>query len=196
MFRCSINNLFAAAACLALCAGCLVQRMADQPRVGTLQESDFYPDGQGSRPQVPGTVARGQIWERTPVTTGRKDGRLVRRIPIDVDAKLLSRGRKLFGIFCSHCHGHAGYGDGMVVQRGFSHPPSYHIERLQNAPDGHFFRVITDGYRHMPTFRARIKPRDRWAIIAYIRALQLSQNAAPQELQEQDREQLKATKSK
>lgn len=175
---------------LLLGAGC-VQEMANQPRVDTLQESRFFDDGMGSRPQVPGTVARDQIWEQTPETTGQADGKPVPRIPIAVDARLLAEGRKRFGIFCSHCHGPAGYGDGMVVQRGFPQPPSYHIERLQKAPDGYLFGVITHGHGRMPRFGPRIKPRERWAIVSYVRALQLSQNASPDELNEQDRRRLR-----
>jgi len=166
-------------------AGC-VQEMADQPRAETMEESRFFKDGQSSRPQVPGTVARDQRWEETPETTGKKDGKPLQRIPIDVDSKLLKAGRKQFGIWCSHCHGQAGYGDGMVVQRGFPQPPSYHIERLRTAPDGRLFEVITDGHGRMPKFGSRIKPQDRWAIVAYLRALQLSQNASPDALEASD----------
>jgi mono/diheme cytochrome c family protein len=185
----STISLLMAASWLIPGAGC-VQEMADQPRVETMEESRFFRDGQGVRHQVPGTVARGQVWERTPFTTGRRGGELVETIPMEVDAKLLATGRKTFGIFCSHCHGPAGYGDGMVVQRGFAKPPSYHIERLRTAPDGHLFRVISDGFRLMPRFKERISPHDRWALIAYIRALQLSQNASPRELEERDKTRL------
>lgn len=182
--------LIALAACaLPACGGC-VQEMANQPRADTLEESRFFKDGTTSRPQVPGTVARGQDWEQTPENTGKRNGKPVARIPIDVDAELLASGRKHFRIWCSHCHGPAGYGDGMVVQRGFPQPPSYHIQRLRTAPDGHIFRVITEGHGRMPKFGARIKPRTRWAIVAYVRALQLSQNAPPDALTDSDRAKL------
>lgn len=157
-------------------AGC-VQEMADQPRIEPLEPSEFFPDGMGARSQVPGTIARGQLVEDDVVATGRKDDQPVQTIPVELTEDLLARGRERYGISCAHCHGPAGYGDGMVVQRGFPHPPSYHIERLREVPDGHIFTVISDGLGRMPALGARIEPRDRWAIVAYVRALQLSQHA-------------------
>lgn len=179
------------AVCLlpALPFGC-VQEMADQPRVETLEENPFFEDGLSVRGQVPGTIARGQRWEETPETTGRRDGEHLKRIPIAVDDELLALGRKNYGIFCSHCHGLSGAGDGMVVQRGFPRPPDYHIARLRTAPDGHLFEVVTQGIGRMPRFGRRIEPRGRWAVVAYVRALQLSRNVPADELSAEDRRQL------
>ena len=189
----AVVALIAALVLLTAC-GC-VQKMADQPRVDTLEGSHFFADGLGAREQVAGTIAQGQAWETTPTNTGKQDGQPVKDIPLDVDGALLARGRERFGIFCSHCHGPDGYGNGMVVQRGFPQPPSYHIDRLRNAPAGHFFLVISDGIGRMPSFRARIEPSDRWAIVAYIRALQLSQHAEVGNLPEEDKQALRRIES-
>jgi mono/diheme cytochrome c family protein len=170
---------------IALLAGC-VQEMANQPRIEALEAGRFFADGQGSRPQVPGTIARGQTWELTPMTTAKRDGKPLDRSPLPFSSELLERGRVLFDINCDHCHGPAGYGDGMVVQRGFPRPPSYHIDRLRDAPDGRLFEVITQGHGRMPAFRTHIVPEDRWAIVGYVRALQLSQNVSRSELTETD----------
>jgi mono/diheme cytochrome c family protein len=175
-------------------SGC-IQEMADQPRVEAYEQSAFFDDGLGMRPQVPGTIARGQLWEETPRTTGRSAGELIQQIPADVTSELLDRGRERFGIMCAHCHGWSGYGDGMVVQRGFPAPPSYHSDRLREVPDGHLFETITNGIGRMPAFRARIEPDDRWAIVAYVRALQVSQNVAADELNAQDRSELSEVES-
>ena len=169
-----------------LASGC-VQEMSNQPRVDTYEPVAFFADGQSVRGPVEGTIARGQLPEDSARETGREAGELVDRIPIDVTAALMQRGQKRYGIFCDHCHGPAGDGDGMVVQRGFPAPPSYHIERLQQAPAGHLFGVVTKGHGRMPAFGRRIDPPDRWAIIAYVRALQLSQSAPLSELPESDR---------
>lgn len=165
-------------------SGC-VQEMANQPRIDTYEQHPT-PDGQVFREQVAGTVARGQSYESTSETTGRQGSELVPRIPIPVTMALVERGRERYGIFCSHCHGLAGDGDGMVVQRGFHTPPSYHIDRLRAAPDGHFFNMITNGSARMPAFSGRIEPRDRWAVTAYIRALQTSRHATGDELSATD----------
>lgn len=170
---------------LSVFPGC-VQEMANQPRVDTLEESSYFENGISTLPQIEGTIARGQKWDETPVETGKRDGELIPTIPIEVDSQLLTTGREQFQIYCDHCHGMSGYGDGMVVQRGFPQPPAYHIPRLRNVEDGHLFDVITNGIARMPDFRARIEPRKRWAIVAYIRALQLSQHAPQQELSEED----------
>lgn len=151
--------------------------MQDQPRYDPLEASDFFPDGQASRPLVAGTVARGQLHEDEAFYTGKVKDKLVAELPLDVDRALLERGRERFAIYCSVCHAPAGTGDGVIVQRGFRRPPSFHIERLRQAPAGHFFDVATRGFGAMPSYAVQIEPRDRWAIVAYIRALQLSQNA-------------------
>jgi hypothetical protein len=161
--------------------------MVDQPRVDTLQSSAAFPDGLGQRPPVAGTIARGMLPTESPEETGLLDGKAVERNPLEVSEKLLIRGQQRFTIYCAPCHGAAGFGDGMVVQRGFPAPPSYHISRLQTVPDGELFKVITHGRGRMPPFGKRIEPRDRWAIVAYIRALQLSQSAPIIDLPEIDR---------
>jgi mono/diheme cytochrome c family protein len=151
--------------------------MYDQPRYEPLEASAFFEDGQSSRPLVPGTVARGQLRDDDHFYTGNVDGKLVETFPFEVDRSVLERGRERFDIYCSPCHGRAGDGAGMIVKRGFSAPPSFHIERLRKEPIGHFFDVITHGHGAMYSYASRVPPRDRWAIIAYIKALQLSQNA-------------------
>lgn len=170
-------------------SGC-VQEMSDQPRVDPYEPVAFFRNHVSVRRPVAGTIARGNLPEATALQTGREGGQPVDVLPVDITAELMQRGQKQFGIFCSHCHGPAGYGDGMVVQRGFPAPPSYHIDRLREATAGHFFTVITDGHGRMPAFGRRIEPLDRWAIIAYIRALQLSQNAPLNELPESDQDAL------
>jgi mono/diheme cytochrome c family protein len=159
--------------------------MANQARVDTYEP---HPALAGSPvlPQQPNTIARGQLWEEGPESTGRDGADLVATIPVEVTPELMARGREQFGIFCSHCHGAGGYGDGMVVQRGFPNPPSYHLDRLREAPDGHIFGIITSGTKLMPALGNRIRANDRWAIVAYVRALQLSQQAEVQELSAAD----------
>jgi mono/diheme cytochrome c family protein len=166
-------------------AGCR-QEMADQPRVETYESASFFSDGSGSRPQVKGTVARGQRWQTNAETTGKQDGEFV-SIPLQVTSDLLDKGHELFDINCKHCHGTAGYGDGMVVQRGFPRPPSFHFERLRQAPDGRIFEVITRGHGRMPALGSLIPHEDRWSIVSYVRALQLSQHVEESDLTSADR---------
>lgn len=175
---------------LLLTAGC-TQEMANQPRVDVMEPAAFEFLTPGNRTPVPGTIARGQSWEVTPVSSGRDGDQLVARIPVPVTPELLKQGQHQFGIFCKHCHGPAGNGDGLVVQRGFPAPPSYHIDRLRNVPDGHLYITIKDGLGRMPRFGHRIPMEDRWALVAYIRALQLSQNANTNQLSEADLQHLK-----
>ena len=176
MCRMSRNSFGGALIGVFVLCGC-VQEMANQPRVEPLERSEFFSDGLGARTQVPGAIARGQIVDDDVVTTGREADQPTPTIPIEVTHELLQRGRERYGIYCAHCHGPAGYGDGMVVQRGFPGPPTYFIDRLIQASDGHMFTVITDGLGRMPALGSRIDPHDRWAIVAYVRALQLSQHA-------------------
>jgi mono/diheme cytochrome c family protein len=169
-----------------LLAGCLglglfalgcQQQMANQPRYDPLEASDFFDDGRSARPLVEGTVARGQLRLDEQFYTGKINGQLATTFPFPVTAAVLDRGQERFNIYCTPCHDRLGTGLGMVVRRGYRQPPSYHTERLRQAPVGHFFDVITRGLGAMPDYAAQIPPRDRWAIVAYIRALQLSQNA-------------------
>lgn len=173
------------------CAGCH-RDMHDQPRYETLEASDFFADGQSARLPVPGTVARGQLNEDEALLTGKVEGRFVTEFPLAVDRALLERGRERFGIYCSVCHAATGDGDGMIVRRGFRRPPPYHIQRLRDAPPGHFFDVITNGFGAMPRFADRIEPRDRWAIVAYVQVLQLSRNASLEDVPAQERPSLEA----
>lgn len=168
-------------AVLASSGGCRLD-MHDQPRYKPLAESDFFGDGRSARPVVENTVARGQLRNDEHFFEGKVDGLPAATLPMELTPELLERGRQRFEIFCSPCHGHAGYGDGMVVQRGLRPPPSFHIDRLRNSPPGHFFDVITNGFGAMYSYASRVEPRDRWAVIAYIRALQLSQNATPEDV--------------
>ncbi len=154
------------------------QDMHDQPKYIPLRESTFFSDERSARPVVEGTVARGQLREDTLLYTGKENGVDATVFPMPVDAALMARGRERFDIYCSPCHGRTAMGDGMVVRRGYRHPPSLHDDRLRSAPVGHFFDVITNGFGAMPDYAAQVSAEDRWAIIAYIRALQLSEHAA------------------
>jgi mono/diheme cytochrome c family protein len=162
-------------ACL-LCVGCR-QDMHDQPRFKPLAKSDFYTDLRSARNPVEGTVARGQLHQDAYFYTGKVGTSPGDYMPFAVTEDVLARGRERFNIYCSPCHSRLGDGNGMIPQRGFRTPPSYHTERLRKAPLGYFFDVMTNGFGAMPEYASQIAPRDRWAIVAYIRALQLSQNA-------------------
>jgi hypothetical protein len=155
-------------------AGCR-QDMHDQPRFKPLAKSDFYADLRSARPPVEGTVARGQLHEDTYFYTGKVGENPGDYMPFPVTQEVLQRGRERFDIYCTPCHSRLGDGNGMVVQRGFQHPPSYHTDRLRKAPLGYFFMVMTEGFGAMPDYAEQVPPRDRWCIVAYIRALQLSQ---------------------
>jgi mono/diheme cytochrome c family protein len=164
-------------AILALLAAACRQDMAEQPRYDPLEASRVFPDGQAARPRVAGTVARGELRDDTALFTGKADGRPVDKVPVAVTPEVLARGRERFDIYCSPCHDRVGTGNGMVVRRGYRQPPSLHDERLRQAPAGHFFDVVTNGFGVMPAYAAQVPVRDRWAIVAYIRALQRSQHA-------------------
>jgi mono/diheme cytochrome c family protein len=176
------------AVCLALAA--CSQQMADQPRYDPLEPSTFFADGQSARQLVPDTVARGQLRDDGALYTGKSGGADVEQFPFPVTRDVLERGRERFDIYCAVCHGEAGYGDGMVVKRGFSPPPSFHTDRLRAAPVGHFFDVMTNGFGAMPSYAEQVPVRDRWAIAAYVRALQLSQHATLADLPPEARQQL------
>ena len=184
---------------VALAAGCRYD-MQDQPRLKYYKQSDFFADKRGSRDQVENTIARGHLVDdnkafytgkidnpnlNAPVatTTDPTGNTLVTSFPNDVDEfpvpvtkELIDRGQDRFNVYCIVCHGPLGNGDGMVVRRGFPKPPTYHDDRLRNAPVGHFFDVMTNGWGRMPSYSYQIAPADRWAIVAYIRALQATQN--------------------
>ena len=196
--------------CLLLSAYCLLSAgcrydMQDQPRYKAYKESTFFPDNRASRDLPDGTVARGKLKENKAFYTGKVDNpnpnaqvqtttdasgnTLVSSFPNDIDEfpipvtkELVDRGQERFNIYCIVCHGPTGNGDGMIVRRGFPKPPTYHDDRLRNAPVGHFFDVITSGWGKMNSYAYQVPPADRWAIVAYIRALQTSQN--PEMLQQ------------
>ena len=163
------------------------QKMADQPRYEPLQKSEFFDDQRASRPLVEGTVARGELRADEPFYTGNAGAKPVQTFPFPVTLEVLERGRQRFDIFCSPCHDRVGTGQGMIVRRGYRPPPSLHIDRLRAAPPGHFFDVISRGFGAMPDYASQIPPRDRWMIVAYIRALQLSQNALIGDVPETER---------
>jgi mono/diheme cytochrome c family protein len=152
--------------------------MQDQPKFVPLRESDFFGDRRSERPLVEGTVARGDAEASDLLYTGKVNGQLATAFPFPVTWDVMARGQERFNIFCSPCHGRTGNGDGMIVRRGFRAPPSFHVDRLREAPLGHFFDVMTNGFGAMPDYKAQVPVRDRWAIIAYLRALQQSTAAS------------------
>jgi mono/diheme cytochrome c family protein len=158
-------------------AGCR-QDMHNQPKYKPLRASNFFQDGSSARPLVEGTVARGTLQEDAAFFTGKVGTQLVKELPFPATREVLDRGQQRYDIFCAPCHDRTGSGNGMVVQRGYRQPPSMHIDRLRNVEDGHFFDVMTNGFGAMPDYKAQISVRDRWNIVAYLRALQLSQHAA------------------
>jgi mono/diheme cytochrome c family protein len=151
--------------------------MHDQPKYRPMREAAFFTDVRSARPLVEGTVARGHLRDDELLYTGKVNGAAATVFPFRVDATVMARGRDRFDIFCAPCHGRTGQGDGMVVLRGYRRPPSLHQDRLRDAPPGHFFDVITNGFGAMPEYAAQVKAEDRWAIVAYMRALQLSGHA-------------------
>jgi mono/diheme cytochrome c family protein len=159
-----------------LLTGCR-QDMQDQPKYIPLRPSSFFDDGRSERPLVEGTVARGHLNEDTALYTGKVDNKPVETVPFPVTRAVLDRGQERYNIYCAPCHDRSGNGNGMIVRRGYRHPPSYHIDRLRQVPIGYFFDVMTNGLGAMPDYAAQIEARDRWAIAAYVRVLQFSQNA-------------------
>ena len=170
------------AACVAVCllflAGCsLKQDMAEQPKNRPLSPSDFFTDGRSERPLPENTVARGSLANDALFVPKESNA-----FPLPINEELLERGENRFKIFCTPCHGLQGDGNGMIAVRGMKHPPTYHQDRLRQVPNGYLYDVITNGFGVMLNYSAQIPPRDRWAIVAYIRALQLSRNAKIAEL--------------
>ena len=167
---------------LAMAASGCREDMQDMPRFKPLAMNRFYPDLRSARQPVEGTVARGELNEDTYFYTGMVGQNPGDYMPFPVTQEVLERGRERFNIFCAPCHSRTGDGNGMIPQRGFRHPPSYHEERLRKAPLGYFFYVMTTGFGAMPDYAEQVPPRDRWCIVAYIRALQLSQDATQADL--------------
>lgn len=181
------------AACLGAMAmflgGCRLD-MHIQPKYLPEEPTDFFGDGRSERPPVPGTIARGQLRLDELLYTGKVNGVEADEFPFAITRADLERGQERFNIYCTPCHDYTGSGNGMIVQRGFPHPPSYHIQRLREAPAGHFFGVITNGFGSMYSYASRVDPADRWRIAAYIRVLQLSRNASVDDVPEAERQNL------
>lgn len=166
--------------------------MHDQPRREAMEASSFFTDGRAERPQVPGTVARGKLRLDTHLYEGKVNGELATTFPIEVTEAVLARGKERYMIFCAPCHDETGSGRGMIVRRGMKQPTSFHAERLRESSPGYYFDVITNGFGVMYDYSDRIPAEDRWAIVAFVRALQLSQNTPLAELSEEERAQLAA----
>lgn len=183
-------------ACVALLslialAGCRrPQMMANQPQYDPLEKSSAFADSAASRPLVEGTVQRGSLDPTDTLLTGKVGDAFVDDFPLPLTPELMARGHERFDIYCSPCHGLAGYGDGMIVARGYRKPPSFHTDQLRSRQNGYLFDVITNGFGSMPAYRAQVKPEDRWAIVAFLRALQVSQNASLADVAQADRAKL------
>jgi mono/diheme cytochrome c family protein len=158
-------------------SGCR-QDMHDQPKFKGYRASQFFKDSRSARLPVEGTVARGQLEADEPFSTGTEGGALLQELPFPLDRAVLDRGRDRYDAFCSPCHDRTGSGRGIVVQRGYKEPRSFHTEEVRNMPVGYYFQVMSNGFGVMPSYAAQISARDRWVIASYIRALQLSQHAA------------------
>ncbi len=170
------------------------QDMHDQPKYQPYEASDFFQDGIASRFSPEGTVARGELQDNEPLYLGKEKGEFISYFPLEIDKGALERGRERYDIFCSPCHDRAGNGRGMIVQRGFKQPPSLHSDRIRDALPGYLYDVITNGFGSMYSYKERIPVEDRWKIVAYIRALQLSQRASIDVLSASDKEKLEGTR--
>ena len=168
--------LLSGLAAMSLLAGCR-QDMHNQPKFYPQRGSDFYADGRSVRPQVANTVGRSQLRQDAYFYTGFADGKEGEGMPFPVTMTVLARGQERYNVFCTPCHSRVGNGAGMIVQRGYAQAGNFHTARLEAAPLGHFFNVISNGYGAMPDYSAQLTPEERWAVVAYVRALQLSQKA-------------------
>jgi mono/diheme cytochrome c family protein len=183
------RSLPLAFAALALVTACR-QDMHNQPKYIPLRDSTLFANGSSARPLIEDTVARGTLQDDEEFFTGKTGGAAVTTLPFPLTKEVLDRGEQRYNIYCSPCHDLAGTGQGMIVRRGYRQPPSFHIDRLRQVPIGHYFDVITNGFGAMPDYRAQVAPRDRWAIAAYVRALQLSQHAVAADIPAEDRQKL------
>jgi len=191
--RCGNACAAIAVTLLALASVGCRQDMQDQPKFIPLRPSDFYDDGRSERQLVEGTVARGHLNDDVLYYTGKgPDGQFSNEFPFPVTKEVIERGHQRFNVYCTPCHGRLGDGNGMVVQRGYRRPPSYHIDRLRQVPNGYIFDVITNGFGAMQDYAAQIPVADRWAIVAYERALQLSQHATLEDVPPDQRAKLAA----
>jgi mono/diheme cytochrome c family protein len=165
--------------------------MHNQPRYKPLAASEFFADHRSERPEIEGTVARGHLKIDSARYTGKFNGEDIDQFPIPITRDDIERGRERFNIYCTPCHGRLGDGNGMVVLRGYRQAASYYSEKLMKAPAGHFFDVMTNGFGAMPSYASRVQPDDRWRIVAYIRALQLSESAKVTDVPPDQRQNLK-----
>lgn len=178
-------------AAVTVLGGCR-QDMHDQPKYRPYRPSRFFADGRSQRPLVAGTVARGHLNEDTLLYTGKVGDAFSAELPFPATKAMLQRGQERYNIYCTPCHDRVGTGNGMIVQRGYKRPPSFHEDRLRQQPPGYFYNAIANGFGVMPDYAAQISVHDRWAIAAYIRVLQLSQNAMLADVPEADRAKLDA----
>ena len=176
-------------------AGCR-QDMHDQPKFKPYAKSDFYADQRSARPLVDGTIARGHLNQDTLLVTGKINGTPAAVFPFEITKAVMDRGHERYDIFCSPCHSRTGIGDGMIVRRGYRKPPTFHQDRLRQAAPGYVFDVITSGFGAMPDYAAQIPVDDRWAIVAYLRALQRSQQATVNDVPAAERARLEASDKK
>lgn len=176
-----------AVACLAvvLLLSACGRNMFDQPRADTFEASPFFEDGAAARPLPEGTVSRERGAIDPVYLTGQDEDGTVSDVPVEVSVDFLRRGQERYNIYCAPCHGYSGEGDGMIVQRGFPQPTSFHQQRLLDAPVGYYFNAITNGFGRMFSYASRVPVEDRWAISAYVKALQLSQNATLDDVPEE-----------
>ena len=183
--------LLGAALLLFIASGCeLRQAMYDQEKYEPLEASNFFADGMTFREQVSGTVARDQLMLDSHYYQGKVDGQLATTLPVPITRELLERGQERYDIYCSPCHDKTGSGNGLIVKRGLKQPPSFHQQRLRDIPVGHFYDTITNGFGVMYSYASRVPVEDRWAITAYIKVLQLSQNIEYDQLPAEDQRQL------
>jgi hypothetical protein len=160
--------------------------MDSQPKYEAQEESEFFEDKLTMRPPVAGTVARGDLREDDAYYRGKNpDGSLVKGMPVQITMGLLQRGQERYNIYCAPCHDQTGSGQGIIIKKGFLPPPSMHLDRIRILPDGHYYDVISNGIRNMPSYKHQIPVADRWAIVAYVRALQRSQNASADDVPEE-----------
>lgn len=162
------------------------QDMHDAPKYEPLEKSAFFKDHRASRQLVEGTIARGKLKEDTLLFTGRDANGLSETFPFPVTEGVLARGQERFNIYCSPCHSRVGDGNGMIAQRGYKHPPTFHDDRMRGMAAGYYVNVITNGFATMPSYALQVAPADRWAIAAYIKALQLSKHVSASDLTSAD----------
>ena len=189
-----VKATIAVAMLLGLGSGCeLRQRMYDQEKFEPYEKTDFFGDNRSARHYVEGTVARGYLNDDEHLHTGQIDGQFTDIFPFEITEEVLDRGESRYNIYCAVCHGATGVGDGMIVKRGYKKPPTYHDDRMRGQPAGYYYNVITQGFGVMPNYAYQLEPEDRWAVVAYIRALQLSQNQSIDDVPADKKDQLAGT---